>query len=181
MNIDLPRDLANDVRTNNTFMLSKKELLIKVLTDLADEDEFLEFMKFVDNTNEFLRGRLRRYTNDYLFGNTETDDEKKFSSLAITRCEIIFANVAKNLQSMRKVLEQPNVDPNIEEWVESFTIAMKNTIPVTKEVLKDIIKDSLNGEFDIKVYDEFLIERCSFIYFLTFNISFNPLRIRSLK
>lgn len=153
-NIELPRDLANDVRTNNTFMLSKKELLTKVLTDLANEDEFLEYMKFVDNTNEFLRTRLKKYTHEYLF-----DTDKKFTTLAVNRYNSIFANVSKNLQSMRKVLEQPNVDPNIEDWTQSFIIAMKNTIPVTQEVMKDVIKDSTKEDFDLKVFDEFLMQR----------------------
>ena len=46
MNIDLPRDLANDVRTNNTFMLSKKELLIFKEMPISIRNECVLFYQY---------------------------------------------------------------------------------------------------------------------------------------
>ncbi|XP_068226808.1 interferon-induced very large GTPase 1-like isoform X3 [Palaemon carinicauda] len=155
---DIHRELADDVRNNVSQVKLKSALLKAILNKLLDEDNFQEFILYLDNFNDCLRKWVSYFINEYLF--LQSANGTRYKQVIHKEVQILLSKICENVMEVCAEIVEGDHDTqkDLNLWAEEFHAKVSDTVPIP---LEDIL--SLVEGYQIFSLESFKEALCDFL------------------
>lgn len=115
------------------FPFRKFGLIKDILTKITEKD-FSEMKSYIQDPLEYSTKWITDITNKYIFEDRE-NGSTKYASLAITRIEYLFVEIAKAITDASEVCEKTNCK-TISKWIDNFVRNVNNNkFPISNDTM----------------------------------------------
>ncbi|XP_053374215.1 interferon-induced very large GTPase 1-like [Mercenaria mercenaria] len=128
----------------------KFHLIIEVLEDMANADDFESFVKYIKNPRKFVKQWMKRKAETYLFGSNMVN----FSQLATGIINEFYDDIKRSVDKSCDLFRTEN--PSTEKWIEIFTKHFSKCA-ISKSEFQNVTKFLCQIE-DIRNFSSILIE-----------------------
>ncbi|XP_064084233.1 interferon-induced very large GTPase 1-like isoform X1 [Macrobrachium nipponense] len=135
---DIQRELADDVRINVSQVKLKSTLLRAVLHKLLDEDNFEEFMLYLENLDACLRKWIAHFLDEYLF--MEGENRCRYVQIVMKEAKILLSKISENaLQTSVEVPDEQVTQGDINQWVWEFHKKVSDKVPIPLDDILSLV------------------------------------------
>lgn len=135
---DIQRELADDVRINVSQVKLKSTLLKAVLHKLLDEDNFEEFILYLENLDACLRKWVAHFLDEYLF--LEGENGSRYVQIVVKEAKILLSKISENvLQASVEVPEEQVTQDDINRWVWEFHTKVSDKVPIPLDDILSLV------------------------------------------
>ncbi|XP_063960242.1 interferon-induced very large GTPase 1-like [Lytechinus pictus] len=140
----IPRKCIDEVLRD--FQMTKCYLLVNMLKDLAEEENFKEYKAYLNDGKLFALNWITMYTNEKMFSRQSGNGMSRYAEIANSHIARVIRCITKSVENATVEVEGPR-DRRIERWIEKFCQSASEEIVVPVSALT-FVSDRLVVNFD---------------------------------